>query len=293
MSFPGVGAAIGLAVMTDIGYCLRTHIRTTYDLSVIHGGPLTSDDVEDCYLVFMQAMDVNIEQIAGKLGKFFAPRNPRVVTYNARMIVRGGLREFFLQITSNGGGPQLVRKLIERVNLRILVPGVNVAMAGTFNRRFTRHVLHIADRHMRWRGAVVQPLLKLYELHPQLDPLWVLQGIVVVVESGTAAEWSRQQIDALRYCQSMLGLSDEDLSELDGWFEENVYSFTATLPDLRANMVGQFLELLVVVSAMFPDSRNDREFAQSIAYIAAALGKPAREEGVAQRIGHIRSSMAR
>lgn len=291
-SFPGIGAAVGLAVMSDIGYCLRTHIQSIYDLSVIYGAPLTLDDVEDCYLIFLNAMALNVEEIGGGVGKLLSRKKSprRVVTYNARYIVRMGLRSFFQQLTQHGRGNRLVRKLVERVNLRLAVPGVNVAIAGNFNRRFTRHVLHIAEQHMRWRGAVVQPLFDLYDRAPDLDPLWVFRGIIVVVESGSAAEWNRHQLDALRYCQTMLELTDADLASLDSWFDENLYSFLAQLPPISQDAASYFVELLIVVTAMYPDTRHDAVFAQSITAIAQTLNLPVNAVGIARDIGTMRGS---
>lgn len=288
-SFPGIGAAVGLAVMTDIGYCLRTHIRSVYDLSVVYGAPLTTADMEDCYLIFLNAMDVKIEDVGGGIGRFLAKRrNHRLVTYNARRILQMGLQSFFQQITHKGGGTMLVRKLVERVNLRLLIPGVNVAIAANFNRRFTHHVLRIADRHMRWRGAVVQPLLELYDREPELDPMLIFQGIIVVVESGSAAEWNRHQLDALRYCQHIFELPDYALASLDDWFDENVHTLIAQLPQMGHDAAACFVEVLVVAAAMSPDTRHDVVFSQAIATIAQATGLPVNPMGIAHDIGTIR-----
>ncbi len=291
-SFPGVGATIGLSVMTDIGFSLRTHTRAIYDLSVLHGATLAPDEVEDCYLIFINAMGGNDEQTVRKGGPLSRRKASKTVPYNARMIVRSGLRAFFEDLTKSGGGNRLVRKLVERVNLRTVVPGVNVAMAGPFNRRFTQHVLGIADRHMRWRGAVVQPLLALYNANPELDPLWIFQALVVMIESANAAEWDRRQLDALRYCQSFLGLSDEDLNPLDAWFMEDVGAFAAALPDIDERSYKDFIEVLVVVAAMSPDTRHDVSFAEAIARIANGAGLPVNAGRAAQHIGAVRSMLS-
>jgi hypothetical protein len=289
-SFPGVGATIGLSVMTDIGFSLRTHTRAIYDLSVLHGATLAPDEVEDCYLIFINAMEGDTTQ-PPRSGPLSRRKASKIVPYNARMIVRSGLRAFFEDLTKSGGGNRLVRKLVERVNLRTVLPGVNVAMAGPFNRRFTQHVLGIADRHMRWRGAVVQPLLALYNANPELDPLWIFQALIIMIESANAAEWNRRQLDALRYCQSFLGLTDEDLAPLDAWFMEDVGAFTKTLPAMDERSYKDFIEVLVVVAAMSPDTRHDVSFAEAIAHMANGAGLPVNAGRAAQHIGAVRSML--
>ncbi len=292
-SFPGIGAAVGLSVMTDIGYCIRRHIRAMYDLSLVYGGPLTEDDVEDCYLIFMSAMEVNIDDVISGLRKLKVPlpqRNQHYMTYNARTILKSGIRSFFQDVTKHGGGNLLIRKLVERVNLRLLVPGVSVAIAGTFNQRFTRRVLRVAHHHMRWRGAVMQPLLLLQECEPRLDPLWALRAMVVVIESGAPAEWTRHQLDALRYCQSALFLSDEDMTELDPWFRCDKTAFVQSLPAISPEAAEYLIEMLVVVAAMSPDIRHDRSYAAIIVGIADALDFPVSLGSIAEDIQNMRSA---
>ncbi len=283
-SLPGVGAAVGLAVMTDIGFCLRTHIRTTYDLSILYGGPLAADDVEDCYLIFMHAMQIRVEDIAGKFAKFLTTPQPELVTYNARMIMRTGIRAFFQEITYRGGGNTLIRKLVERVNMRLLVPGVNIAIAGNFNQRFTRHVLGIAERRMHLRGAIVQPLIDLYDREPYLDPSWVIVAIIIVVESAAAAEWSRHQLETLRCCQSILRLSDDDLAELDAWFDCDAEDFACELPPIRHDAATYYIDFLITVAALTNDVRFAIPYAKAIARIAHALDIPLSARNIAQRI---------
>lgn len=291
MSLPGIGATMGLAVMSDIGYSLRRHTRAIYELSALYGGTLEADEVEDCYLIFLGAMEVRLEEIAGKFGRLLNRKPRKVATYNARMIVRAGLRTFFLDITSTGGGNLLIRKLVERVNLRLLVPGVNVAIAGNFNRRFTRHVLRIANQHMRWRGAVVRPLLQIYEAEPYLDPLFVMQAVIVLVESGCAAEWSRQQIDGLRRCQSVLNLTDEEVLTLDPWFQRDTDALTAMLPEVDPLAAEALVELLTTFAALFPDVRYDVPYAKAIAAMAAGLDVPASANRILRKIGEHRREL--
>ncbi len=272
LSFPGVGAAVGLAVMSDIGYCIRTQVRGIYDLSVLYGGPLLEDDVEDCYLIFLHAMQVNLADVAGPLKRVLARTERDTITYNARSIIQTGLRRFFAEVTARGGGGHFVRKLLARVNMRMMVPGVSIALGGNFNRRFTRHVLRIAERQMRWRGAVLQPLIGIYDYEPYLEPRWIIGGIIVVVEAGSPADWSRHQIDALRYCQSMLGMSDDDLALLDEWFLCKPSDFAALLPPMRSEVARTYLEVLIVAAAMQRDSRCDPHYARAIATLSQATG---------------------
>ena len=181
--------------MADVVYCTRTQLRSTYDLSVIHGAPLAMDDVEDCYFVFLTAMGVKLHEMMGGVGKAVGPQ---IVAYNVRKLLRMGLRKSLQEVLKKVGGVKLAGKLTERACMRLLVPGISIPIASGFNFYFTKSVLNVANKHMLRRGKVVQPLVRLYKRERSLDRTEAIKALISVVDAGDSYGWSDAQMDALR-----------------------------------------------------------------------------------------------
>ena len=158
--------AIATTIMTDVAFSTRTQLRTTYDLSVIHRAPLSLDDVEDCYLVFLTAMGVKLHELLADVARAVGPQ---VVAYNIRKLLRAGLRKSLQEVLMKIGGTRLARKLTERAMMRLLVPGISIPISSGFNYYFTKQILQVANRQMIRRGAVVQPLIRLFQRQPDLE----------------------------------------------------------------------------------------------------------------------------
>lgn len=257
--------AIGGTIMADVGYCTRTQLRSTYDLSMIHGAPLSIDDVEDCYLVFLTAMGVKVHELAGGLGKALGPH---IVAYNVRKILRSGLRKGLQEVLKKIGGVWLARKLTERAMMRLLVPGISVPIAAGFNYVFTKRVLKTANSQMYRRGRVVQPLVKLYKREPTLDKSFAVKALISVVDAGDSEGWGESQMDALRYCQSALSLTDDELATLENWFDRGVADLLSEMPKMDPKAVADLVELLAVAVSMYPTDQHDEAYATSLAKIS-------------------------
>lgn len=268
IDLPVIVPTIGVAVMADIGYTTLVQLRTTYDLSVIHGAPLAADDVEDCFLIFMLALGIKLEELAGNV---FKVAGPRIVAYNARQILRSGVRAVLVGIAKKLGGAKLARKLTERALMRLIVPGVNIPIASGFNYYFTKQVLNIANQQMRRRGAVVQPLIRLYKEAPNLDRTVPIKAIITVLESGSEEGWSPYQLDAIRHCQGFLRLSDADVAKLESWFDRDVKSLISEMPSMNPKAGKALVDLLTVCAALFPDSLHDAAYSASIIQVATSL----------------------
>jgi hypothetical protein len=257
--------AIGTAIMADVAYSTRTQLRSTYDLSVIHGAPLSVDDVEDCYLVFLIAMGVKAYELIGGVGKAVGPQ---VVAYNVRKVLRSGLRKALQEVLKKIGGTRLARKLTERAMMRLLVPGISVPIASTFNYYFTKKVLTIANRQMIRRGGVVQPVLRLYKREPELDKTFAAKVLLALVDAGDPEGWSEGQMDALRHCQSALSLDDADLAELEEYFDRGMDRLVDETPSISDAAIADVVELAVVGAALYPDELHDQAYAEAIARLS-------------------------
>lgn len=233
----------------------------------------------------MLALGVKLEELAGNVGKVVGPR---IVAYNARRLLRNGVRAFLVGIARKLGGAQLARKLTERALMRLIVPGVNIPIASGLNYYFTKQVLNVANQHMRRRGAVIRPLIRLFKEAPDLDRTLPIKAIITVLESGSKDKWSQYQLDAIRHCQNFLRLSDADVAKLESWFDRDVASLVSEMPSMTPKAGKTLVDLLTVCTAMFPDSLHDAAYSNSIAQVANALSVKVSTEDVAKDIQQLR-----
>ncbi|HCH61153.1 MAG TPA: hypothetical protein DFR83_00015 [Deltaproteobacteria bacterium] len=267
--------AIGTAIMADVAYSTRTQLRSTYDLSVIHGAPLAIDDVEDCYFVFLTAMGVKLHEMAGGFGKAVGPQ---VIAYNVRKLLRAGLRKSLQEVLKKVGGTQLAKKLTERAAMRLLVPGIGIPVAYGFNFYFTKSVLGVANLQMRRRGKVVQPLIRLYKREKELARTAALKALIAVVDAGEPDGWSDGQMNALRHCQSTLSLSDEDLTELDEYFDREIQAVIGELPQMHPKAWDDLVQLCLVTASFASNDRHDDAYAAALATLSRRASKPLSEK---------------
>lgn len=280
--------ATGALVMADVAYSTRTQLRTTYDLSVIHSAPLAVDDVEDCYLVFLTAMGAKVQEMTGGLGKAVGPH---VVAYNVRKLLRAGVRKTLQELLKKIGGAWLAKKLTERALMRLLVPGINIPIASKFNHYFTKKVLLGANRTMYRRGEVVRPLVRLYTREQALPKTTAIKALIAVIETGDPDGWSEEQMNALRYCQQTLVLSDSDMSDLDEYFDRQIEDVLKEVTSLAPPALSDLAQLTMVASALFPDDRYDVRYGEAIAKISARSSVPMPAAEVSKRIQRLRSAL--
>jgi hypothetical protein len=255
-------------VFVDITYCTRTQLRSAYDLSVIHGAPLSLDDIEDCYFIFFTALGIKLIELAGDIG---VKLGPKIVAYNVRKLLRTGLRRGLQEILKRIGGTRLAKSLTERATMRLLLPGINIPIASGLNYYFTKQLLNVANKQMKIRGAVIQPVTRLHKLNPLIDQNFTLKILIIIGSAGDPEGWSEGQMNALRICQGALSLRDEDLALLEGYFNKNLEEILKELPHFKKNEAEAILDLAVVQASLADDDRHDHSYAENIAKLARHL----------------------
>ena len=267
---PVLVPAIATSVMADVAYTTRLQLRTVYDLSVIHRAPLLLDEVEDCHLILMNAMGIKLGELGGQL---LRPAGPSVIAYNVRRILRSGLRKALQKAVQRVAGSQAARKITERALMRLAVPFVNVVVSSGMNSLFTRRVLTVADRQMRQRGAVVQPLIVLFKIAEDFPPTLAVKAFIVVMEEPRRDGWDFDQLEALRQTQAALALNDEDIEELEEWFDKDVGSLLAELPPLEQSAAAALIEYLTMAAALDSNPNTDEDYSAAIGQVAEQLGQ--------------------
>jgi hypothetical protein len=268
---PGAPLAVGgiaAMVMADIGATTRLQLRTTYDLSVIHRAPLSLNDAEDCYLIFLNALGLKVSEMAGGLAKTVGPK---VVQYNVRKLLRSGLRAALVEIIKKVAGTAIARKLTEKALMRVLVPGISIPISAGANYAFTKSMLTISERQMRRRGFVMEPLLRLYSADKDFPRSAVVQALIVTMEAPKRDGWDEDQMNALRYTQSFLSLTDEQISDLEGWFDRKVEDFVQHLPKTEPKAASALVDFLLRV-AVLGEASGDQGYAEAIRRIAEGMG---------------------
>jgi hypothetical protein len=260
--------AIGAAVLSDLSLTTRMQLRTTYDLSAIHGAPLSTDDVEDLQLIFATAMGIKLSEGAGDLAKAVGPK---LVAFNVRRMLRSGLRQALVQIVKKIAGRAVARKLTEKALMRLLVPGINIPISAGMNYAFTRSILTGANKQMLRRGAVVGPLAQLHHRVPELPRDASVKALITVLEApGRTDGWEEGQLDALRHTQSALRLDDDAVGRLDGWFDRTPDDVIAELPSMPEKGGEALVEYLATAAALGSQSEHDAVYGKAIGKIALA-----------------------
>lgn len=279
---------LAASILAEVAYCTRTQLRTTFDLSVIHGAPLALDDVEDCYFVFLAALGMRLQELGLETAKGLGPK---VVAYNLRKLLRTGLRRGLQEVLKKIGGTWLARKLTERALLRLLVPGINIPVAAYANHRFTTKMLRVADGVMSRRGKVARPVGRMFRHEPGLPKTTPLKAILAVIDSANRDAWSEAQLDALRHAQAGLHLTDEEVAALESWLDRTPEQVLEEIGLVNPAAMDDLVELLVFVAALYPDSSHDETYGRLISAFSARSRNPADAHAVAAGIAEARRKL--
>jgi hypothetical protein len=279
---------VGLSLIGDVAYSTRTQLRTAYDLSVIHGAPLSTDDVEDCYILLMMGLGAKVGETVGVAAKVLGPH---VVAYNVRRLLRIGLRKAIQEALKRIGGVWLARKLTERAMMRLLVPGVSIPISYVANRLFTKALLKTANRVMYQRGRVVRPIVSLFAGESTLPRAAVVKQLIAVAASGDTDHWTEGQMNALRYCQQALCMTDDECASMDGCFEQGADVIANECPRVSGTSVGHLAEALSVMAA-FGDESHDDNYARTIEIFLRRQELVLRQDELLTRIRRIRKDVS-
>jgi hypothetical protein len=276
--------------MADITYTTRLQFRSVYDLSVLHRAPLLVDDADDCLLILRSALGIAVGEAAGDLVK---PVGAKAVAYNVRRLLRSGVRKFITQLLRKILGP-IARKITEKALMRILVPGINIPLSSALNHAFTKKMLQRAERAMRRRGAIIQPILRLHaaEREPVDTPGiacqsghvssfprdLLIKALIGVMEAPARDGWDEDQMNALRYTQNALSLSDEECGALEDWFDRKCPEIAASMPALGDKGGRAFVDFLVAAAAAGDGSQHDEAYLRAINTFGTTLAITVTEE---------------
>lgn len=280
--------AIGSTLAADVVYSTRTQLRATYDLSVIHGAPLSIDDPTDCYFIFLTALGINIRDLATG---FAITQTPGFTAMNTRKLLQSGLRTGLQKVLEKVGATKLAGKLTERAALRLLVPGISIPLATWLNFYFTRQMLGYADSYMIRRAAVVQPILGAYRCSPELDRGLVVRIFMAVANAGDPRRWDEHQLNALRICQSTLSLSDAEIRTVNKDLDIGVDTALKSAGRIGPKAGDELVRLGTAVAALAKGSEHDLLFAEALAKLSTRAKTKLTEKRALQAVKRLRAKL--
>ncbi len=267
VDLPIVAPTVAASIMADVAYASMLQVHATYELSVVHGAPLTPDDAEDCYVVLMSALGIEMgEADATEGGKRFAAHHAtRVMTKQGRKILAA--------IVKKAASKQIAKRMAQRTVLRVFAPGVSIPISAALSWYSTRSTLKFADRQMRRRAAVVHPLLALYAHAPGCEPDLVLAALQALMAAPLRGDWSQGQKDALRHTRTVIG-SGSAAGSTDAEFDARVAHVAEEIAALPAAAVDAIVDYLVCAAALDDSSSHDDDYALVLGPIAQKIGRP-------------------
>jgi hypothetical protein len=180
------GASIAIAAGSFAGEISATtyiQLKMVYDIFLIMDAPFDLNDPEDIMTMFWYAFGVNKYESVANLS---LKSGPRTAEHLGRKALRSGIREATQKVAARLGGQELAKTITEKALLKLIVPGVNLPIAYTVNKYFTRHLGKVAIRQSKKRAAALKPLKQL-ERESRLHELLTLPLIYHVgIDQETA-----------------------------------------------------------------------------------------------------------
>ncbi len=268
IDLPIVAPTVAASIMADVAYASMLQVHATYELSVVHDAPLTPDDAEDCYVVLMSALGLEMgEADTTEGGKRFAAHHAtRVMTKQGRKILTA--------VVKKAASKQIAKRMAQRTVLRVFAPGISIPISAALSWYSTRSTLKFADRQMRRRAAVVHPLLALYMHAPDCAPALVLAALEALMSAPLRGDWSQGQKDVLRHTRTVIGSGDDDGAITDAEFDAKVARVADDIAALPNAAVDAIVDYLVCAAALDDSSSHDDDYALVLGPIAQKIGRP-------------------
>jgi len=273
---PIVAPAVVASIAADVAYATMLQVHATYELSIARGAPLSPDAADDGYIVLMSALGIELGEADATKGA------QRAAAHHVERVMKKQGRKVLAAIAKKAASKQIAKRAAERTVLRVLAPGVAIPISAVLGWYATRKALVFADRQMRRRAAIVQPLLALYDAAPETPRETVLAALESVMAAPLRGDWAQGQKDALRHTRSVLG------SPADDGFAERVARVAEDVAALPAAALGPLGDYLVAAAALDEVASRDDDYAMAFDAIARRTGRPIERA----RIAEVRARLA-
>jgi len=190
IGIPGltVTIPIGIAAFAiETGYTVRLQIRTAYDLCNLYGLSVNPDDPEDVQEIFAMGMGIKAGELTGIALQRLAPS---VALQQTREVMRTGLiRRKFQDWASKSLSREIARRyLSEKFLLSVVVPGINIILAASWNYFFTKGLGRTVQARVRGRGMAIEYIRDI-QIPIQAKPdLLLASAINMMMADGRVSE---------------------------------------------------------------------------------------------------------
>jgi hypothetical protein len=265
LDLPIVAPTVAASIMADVAYTTMLQIHATYELSVVHGAPLSPDDADDCYVVLMSALGIEMGEADQHEG------GKRAAAHHAQRVLTKQGRKIIGAVVKKTASKQIAKRMTERTVLRVLAPGISIPISAALSWRSTRSTLGFAEKQMRRRAAVVHPLIALFARAPECPRALVLASLEALMAAPLRGDWSQGQKDALRHTRGVLGSNgDADATEAD--FDARVARVGDDVAALTPAARDALFDYLACAASLDDAASHDEDYALVLGPIATRSG---------------------
>lgn len=251
-------AVIGSAVIGEFAAITYIQLKLVYELSVLYNAELDPNDPEDILTIFWYTLGVNKWE---EFGNIALKGGTRTGEYLGRKALRSfNITKALQKAGKTLGGRELAKKITEKSLLKLLVPGLNIAIASGMNKLFTNKLGHNAIKTFRRRALAIDTLDKLVDYDRSIQlitvPLIYHVGINDIKKPNKVIE---MQNTTFKY----LVTNEMENEEINGLASINLDDFCELLSEVRHEKVRYLLGDIALISHIL-SSRNSEEILNQV-----------------------------
>ena len=251
-------AAIGSAIIGEFAAITYIQLKLVYELSVLYNAKLDPDDPEDILTVFWYTLGVNKWEEFGNLA---LKGGGRAGEYLGRKALRSFNITKALQKAGKAlGGRELAKKITEKSLLKLLVPGVNIAIASGMNKIFTHNLGKHAIKTFRRRALAIDNINQLmkHDRSYQLItiPLIYHVGINDIKKPNKVIE---MQNTTFKYLKT----NEEENDTINELVSIDIEEFCELITEINNEKVRQIIGDIALISHIL-SSRNNEEIIHQV-----------------------------
>jgi uncharacterized protein (DUF697 family) len=257
---PITGPAALASFTVDLLFTTQLQFRLAYDMAVLYGAPLDTDDPEDLVDLLGVAFGIKAGEIAREA---LLKAVPEAVQQGVKGVFKGAVLEFMKAL------PVIGKYLLQRNLIKFAIPLVNVPLSAGMNYWWTGSIAKRAREIYRNRAALNEEAIKLVaSVH---DHRLLLRVVWFITQAdGKYTEGEAVLMRSIARQLAAHGESDEILKELEGTINLDSASIAADIKALPEPMREHLFHAAVVGAAA--DREVSRSEVDALASLATMCG---------------------
>lgn len=245
-------AAVGAVLIGEISYITYLQLKLIYEISVIYNAKLDRNDPEDLITIFWYSLGINKWEEASNA---VLKAGPRSTEYLGRKALRSGLRKSIQNVVGKLGGQQLARKITEKALLKFIVPGINIPIAASVNKVFTKKLGDNALKTFKRRAITLESIdkLKEFERHFQLLSISLIYHIGIFDQKSKIDKVVEMQNTVVKY----LNINSGEEEIIDDLISINFEDFCGILSEIDDKNISKILGDITIYTYHLTGSPNE------------------------------------